>query len=130
DWRNPRPPIPVKVFDNLAMAGGSTLALRFEEDPWDSLISFEPGIPVTLGGMLELTFADDVNVAEQVGRTLKLFDWTGVSPTGRFEIQSPYVWDTTNLYSTGQVTLRAVPEPTSFLLAAVAIATPFTCWRA
>ena len=29
----------------------------FDADAWDSTISFAPGIPVTLGGTLELTFA-------------------------------------------------------------------------
>jgi amidase len=85
----------------------------FEADAWDSTISFAPGIPVALGGTLELTFADDVNLAGQVGRTLDLFDWTGVTPTGAFTIASPYMWDTSNLYTTGQVTLTAVPEPSS-----------------
>jgi hypothetical protein len=67
-------------------------------------------MPVQLGGALELTFADEVDVATQLGRTLDLFDWTGVSPTGQFEIRSPYVWDVSNLYTTGEVTLLAVPE--------------------
>ena len=52
-----------------------------------------PDIPVTLGGTLELTFATDTNLATQVGRTLHLFDWTGVNPTGAFAISSPYAWD-------------------------------------
>jgi hypothetical protein len=87
------------------------MKLFCEADAWDSVITFEPGIPVTLGGTLELTFADGVDVAAQVGRTLRIFDWTGVAPTGEFEIRSPYVWDRTNLYTTGEVTLVAVPEP-------------------
>jgi hypothetical protein len=80
----------------------------FEAEPWDSLISFEPGIPVQLGGALELTFADDVNLASQLGRTLRIFDWTGVSPIGQFELTSPYSWDATKLYTTGEVTLLAL----------------------
>ena len=71
------------------MTPGGTLRMVFEADAWDSTISFAPGIPVTLGGTLELTFADDVNLAGEVGRTLKIFDWTGVSPTGAFAISSP-----------------------------------------
>ena len=76
------PPIPITVDQHLAMGPGGTLRMVFEADAWDSTISFAPGIPVTLGGTLELTFADDVNLASQVGRTFDLFDWTGVSPTG------------------------------------------------
>ena len=93
------------------MGPGGTLRMVFEADAWDSTISFAPGIPVTLGGTLELTFAADVNLASQVGRTFDLFDWTGVNPTGAFAVSSPYAWDLSNLYTTGEVTLTAVPEP-------------------
>ena len=74
------------------------------------------GIPVTLGGTLELTFADDVNLASQLGRTFDLFDWTGVNPTGAFAVSSPYAWDLSNLYTTGEVTLTAIPEPATLVL--------------
>jgi uncharacterized protein YjbI with pentapeptide repeats len=106
----PRPPIPVSVHDRLSMAEGSVIQLVPNADPWYSVVSFEPGIPVQLGGVLQLAFATDVALASQVGRTLRLFDWTGVSPSGQFEIRSPYVWDATNLYTTGEVMLVAVPE--------------------
>jgi hypothetical protein len=104
------------------MAEGSALQLNFDADPWDSLISFQSDIPVQLGGALELTFSDEVDVASQRGRTLRIFDWTGVSPSGQFEIRSPYVWDATNLYTTGEVSLIAVPEPSfvSVIVATVA----------
>jgi hypothetical protein len=74
------------------MGPGGTLRMVFEADAWDSNISFAPGIPVTLGGTLELTFANDVNLASQVGRTFDLFDWTGVTLTGAFAVSSPYHW--------------------------------------
>jgi uncharacterized protein YjbI with pentapeptide repeats len=112
-WLSPRPPIAVSIQDRLTMAQGSVLQLVFDADPWDSLISFDPGIPVQLGGALELAFSDDVNVAAQIGRTLKLFDWTGVSPSGQFAIRTPYLWDVTKLYSTGEVTLVSLPEPST-----------------
>ena len=56
----------------------------FEADDWDSTISFAENMPVqvTLGGTLELTFADGVSLSTQIGRTFDVFDWTGVSPTG------------------------------------------------
>ncbi len=57
------------------------------------------------GGTLDLTFAPDVNLASQLGRTIDLFDWIGVTPTGAFTVSSPYTWNLTNLYSTGEVTL-------------------------
>src|SRR5262245_45208470 len=98
------------------MGPGGTLRMVFDADTWDSTISFAPDIPVTLGGTLELSFADNVNLATQLGRTFDLFDWTGVTPTGAFAISSPYRWDLSNLYATGQVTLAAIPEPTTLLL--------------
>jgi uncharacterized protein YjbI with pentapeptide repeats len=116
-----RSPIAVTVHDRLAMAGGSVLQLLFDADPWGSLISFEPGIPVELGGSLELKFADDVDLRSQVGRTLRIFDWTGVSPTGQFDLSGPYVWDVANLYATGEVTLIAVPEPSTASILVVGV---------
>jgi hypothetical protein len=118
----PRELIPVVIHERLVMASGSVLQLLFDADEWDSQISFEPGIPVHLGGGLELAFADNVDAATQVGRTLRIFDWTGVSPSGQFEIRSPYVWDTTNLYTTGDATLIAVPEPSAIAIAGFAVA--------
>jgi uncharacterized protein YjbI with pentapeptide repeats len=117
------PPIPITVDQHLTMGPGGTLRMVFEADAWDSTISFAPGIPVTLGGTLELKFAADVDIASQIGRTFDLFDWTGVTPTGTFAIDSPYAWDLSNLYTTGEATLTAVPEPTS--LATLAVATLF-----
>ena len=48
-----------------------------------------------------------MNLVSQVGRTFDLFDWTGVSPTGAFAVSSPYVWDLSKLYTTGEVTFLA-----------------------
>jgi hypothetical protein len=124
----PRPPIQVLIQDWLTMEHGSVLRLLFEADAWDSLITFEPGINVEFGGALELTFHDDVDVATQVGRTLRIFDWTGVSPNGQFQIQSPYVWDLTNLYTTGEVTLISVPEPSTLVLGGMVLLGLFV-WR-
>jgi uncharacterized protein YjbI with pentapeptide repeats len=105
------PPFPITIDQHLTMGPPGTLRMVFEADEWDSTISFAPGIPVTLGGTLELTFAEDVNPATQLGRTFELFNWTGVAPTGAFAIVSPYRWNLSNLYATGQVTLTAIPEP-------------------
>jgi hypothetical protein len=98
------------------MGPGGALRMVFETDAWDSTISFAPSIPVALDGTLELTFAADVNLASQVGRSFDLFDWTGVTPTGVFAITSPHTWDLSRLYSTGEVTLAGIPEPDTFWL--------------
>jgi uncharacterized protein YjbI with pentapeptide repeats len=100
--------IPIVVDEHLAMDGTGALRLVFDADPWDSTISFAPGIPVALGGTLELTFAPGVNIATQSGRTIDLFDWTGVTPTGAFTVSSPYTWNLSNLYTTGEITITAL----------------------
>jgi uncharacterized protein YjbI with pentapeptide repeats len=124
-----RSPMPVTIQDRLTMADSSTLKFLFDADPWDSLISFEPGIPAQLGGTLELSFAEDVDPASQLGRTLQIFDWTGVSPTGQFEIRSPYVWNFTNLYTTGDVRLIAVPESSTIAILLVSVLALGACRR-
>ncbi len=101
----PVAPISIHVQDHFSISGNGTLFMIFEADEWNSTISFDPGIPVTLGGILDLNFKEDVNITSQIGRTLDLFDWTGVSPTGAFTVESPYTWDLTDLYTTGEVTL-------------------------
>ena len=107
-----------------------TLRMEFDADTWDSTISFAPGIPVTLGGTLELNFAPGVNVATQSGRTIDLFDWTGVTPTGAFTVSSPYTWNLTNLYTTGEVTLAAVPSlPGDFNHDGTVDAADYVVWR-
>jgi uncharacterized protein YjbI with pentapeptide repeats len=123
----PSPPIPITIDQHLTMGPGGTLRMVFEADEWNSTISFANGIPVALGGTLELTFADDVNLASQLGRTFDLFNWTGVTPTGAFAVSNPYAWDLSNLYTTGQVTLTAIPEPFGLALAVVGLVGLTSC---
>jgi uncharacterized protein YjbI with pentapeptide repeats len=113
--------IPITVDQQFAMGAGGILRTVFEADAWDSTISFAPGIPVTLGGTLDLVFSDGTNLASQVGRTFDLFDWTGVAPTGAFFVESPYAWNLSNLYTSGEVTLTAVPEPPALVLSTLAL---------
>jgi hypothetical protein len=122
---NRRQPIPVTVNDYFSMSDAGVLRLDFESDPWDSVISFQAGIPVALGGTLKLQFTDDTNVHTQVGRTLRIFNWAGVSPSGTLRVESPYVWDLSRLYTSGEVTLQAIPEPTTAMLLLLALF-PFT----
>ena len=101
--------VPILIYQYAIIDATGTLRLEFDADSWDSTISFVAGIPVTRGGTLELSFADDVNPVSQIGRTIDLFDWTGVMPTGTFNVSSPYIWNLSKLYTTGEVTLVAVP---------------------
>jgi uncharacterized protein YjbI with pentapeptide repeats len=126
----PTGPLPIVVEQHLAMDATGTLRLVFDADPWDSLISFTPGIPVTLGGTLELTFAPSVDGATQSGRTIDLFDWTGVTPTGTFTVSSPYIWNLSNLYTTGEVTLAALSAiPGDYNNNGVVDAADYVVWR-
>ena len=123
-------PLPIVVDQHLAMDATGTLRLVFDADPWDSTISFAPGIPVARGGTLELTFAADVNLASQIGRTIDLFDWTGVTPTGAFTVSSPYTWNLSKLYTTGEVTLTALAAiPGDFNNNGVVDAADYVVWR-
>jgi uncharacterized protein YjbI with pentapeptide repeats len=103
-------PFPINVTQSFYMDPTGVLELRFDATNWDSLIKVSAGTPITLtGGTLELDFLDDVNITDQIGRTMDLFDWAGIVPTGSFNVLSPYTWDLTNLYSTGEVTLLGAP---------------------
>lgn len=101
-------PLPIVVEQQLAMGDGGSLRMEFDADAWNSTISFAPGIPVVLGGMLGLNFAPQVDLSGQIGRTLQLFDWQGVHPAGQFHVASPYSWDVSRLYTTGEVRLLSV----------------------
>ena len=129
-YPTPTGPLPIVVDQYLAMDATGTLRLVFDADPWDSTISFAPGIPVALGGTLDLTFAPGVDVATQSGRTIDLFDWTGVTPTGAFTVSSPYTWNLTNLYTTGEVTLAPAPIiPGDFSNDGTVDAADYVVWR-
>jgi uncharacterized protein YjbI with pentapeptide repeats len=102
----PQVSIAVTVNERFAMDASGTMQLVFGSNEWNSLISFLPEIPVEFNrGNLDLEFASDVSLATQIGRTIRVFDWTGVTPTGAFNVVSPYEWDLSNLYTTGEVTL-------------------------
>ena len=135
-YRPSTAPTSISVSLRFVTDGDSVLKFALEDSDWGSTILFRPGIPVTLGGTLELNFAFGVNVGSQVGRTIRLFDWTGVSPTGQFNVVSPYAWDLSRLYSNGEVTL--VPEPSAIWLTASGVIgfgmsargrRPRQCWR-
>jgi hypothetical protein len=89
-----------------------------------------PGISVALGGTLNLTFADGVDVATQVGRTLRIFDWTGVEPTRALAVESPHSWDLSQLYTTGEITLLAVSTvPGDFNGDGIVDTADYVVWR-
>ncbi len=97
--------VPIVVDDHLTMDATGSLSVVLDADPWGSKISFAPGVAVALDGSLELGFASGVDPASQLGRTIDLFDWSGVTPTGTLTVNSPFGWDLSQLYTTGEVTL-------------------------
>ena len=100
-------PIAVKVQNAMTMGGDGVLDLVFDGNPWNSTISFDAGIDVTLGGTLTLDYAAGTDVLAQIGKAYKAFDWFGVASTGLFTVESTYSWDLSHLYSTGEVTMYA-----------------------
>jgi hypothetical protein len=119
-FRNTSQNIPVRIVEQwVPNAGWTNFAL--DNQPWRSTITFDPGITVTLGGELVLSLADGQSPASMAGRTYKLFDWSGVTPNGRFSKitdnihgTSYYTLDTSQFYTTGEVSfVSIVPEPST-----------------
>ena len=102
-------PIPILIDQHWDMSTGGTIRFEFDGTDWNSRISFVNGIPVKLGGTLDLAFTPNTNILGQIGRTFNLFDWSNVFPLNSFAVTSPYQWDLSHLYSTGTVTLLNVP---------------------
>jgi hypothetical protein len=110
--------IPIHVTQDVNIPSGTTLQILASSGVWDSTISFAPGISLSLGGDLELDVGPETDPSTLVGVEIPLFDWSGVTPTGQFNIVNDlagqgYQWDTSTLYSDGTVVLEAVPEPST-----------------
>ncbi|HEY7090752.1 MAG TPA: pentapeptide repeat-containing protein, partial [Tepidisphaeraceae bacterium] len=121
-------PIHVKQGWNV----GHTVEILFDDQPWGSTISFDAGIPVLIDKTnLQLEFASGIDGSTMIGTSFQIFDWTGVSPNGQFKIRSQFwVWDASELYTTGRVTLvSAVPEPSAAGLVPVVAALFSACTR-
>ncbi len=105
------------------MAAGTELELRMDELDWECMISFEYGMPVTLGGTLRLSLADGAAGENLVGRTFDLFNWNApLAADSRFDAVASlpgFIWDTSALYTTGEVALTAIPEPATLGLLAL-----------
>jgi uncharacterized protein YjbI with pentapeptide repeats len=122
---------PIVVDGQVTMDTTGKLRLVLDADPWGSTISFAAGISVVLDGTLELDFAPGVSISSQIGRTFDVFDWTGVTPTGTLNVASPFTWNLSSLYTTGEVTLTAAPgvTPGDFNHDGAVDAADYVVWR-
>jgi uncharacterized protein YjbI with pentapeptide repeats len=118
--------IPIHVTGTPSFNATSTLEMLFDGNPWGSTISFDNGVFVSLAGYLDLTVAPGVYESSLVGDTFQLFNWIGISHAGQFNIvpDPSGIWDLSQLYTTGQVTLLSapehpVPEPSTLVLLGV-----------
>jgi hypothetical protein len=119
-------PSGVLVNGDWEMGHGSGISILMRDLSWNSTLRFAPGVNVSLDGVLELHLASDFGGSAFGPIAFQLFDWTGVAPTGSLAIVADpgTVWDTSQLLSTGRVTLIAVPEPQMTLLLAGVAGTP------
>lgn len=106
----------LNVSGNLTLSSGSisNFEINTAGDIADLAIS---SALLTFGGTLNVTSIGSSLVA---GDTFNLFDWS--SATGTFStvnlpsLDSGLAWDQSSLYSSGQISVTAVPEPAAALL--------------
>lgn len=107
---------------SLAFNNNSALTL----DIWTNSLSGADKLATTgavsIGSNVTLTLSNSGSVTFSAGNEFDLFDW-GTSPTGTFALtlptlSGPLSWDTSNLYTTGVISV--VPEPKSATLFTIA----------
>ncbi len=100
----------------------STLQFVLDQN-WTSPVGFASGLTPSLSGALDLEFANGVDPSALVGDTFQLFNWSAPLPPddqfSSFATAPGLTWDLSNLYTTGSVTLTAVPEPSALILAVI-----------
>jgi len=126
------PGIPIHIQQLMDVQAGGALEVLLRDLTWGSTISFDPGIPVTLGGTLKLGVETGVDPHTLLNQTFRLFDWTGVTPNGQFNVVNElpgYAWDTSQVYTTGNVTLLPEPLALELLAAGAAALLAYRCLR-
>lgn len=109
----------LNVNGNLTLSSGSisNFEINTAGDVADLAIS---SAILTFGGTLNVTRIGNALVA---GDTFNLFDWS--SATGTFSsvnlpsLDTGLVWDQSSLYSSGQISVAAIPEPGAALLGGI-----------
>ena len=117
-------PIAITVNTSATFDPAATLQFLLDNN-WTSPVGFTPGLTPALGGTLDLEFATGVDPASLLGQSFQLFDWNGPLPANdqfaTITTEPGLTFDLSNLYSTGDVTLTAVPEPSSLALGLLAL---------
>lgn len=111
----------INVNGNLTLSSGSfsNFEISTAGDIADLAIS---SALLTFGGTLNVTRIGGALVA---GDTFNLFDWS--SATGTFStvnlpsLDTGLEWDQSSLYSNGQISVAAIPEPSAALLGGLAV---------
>jgi uncharacterized protein YjbI with pentapeptide repeats len=115
--------IPITVTTSATMDPTATLQFLLE-GRWTSPMGFSPGLTPILDGTLNLQFAAGIDPTSLFGQSFQLFNWNGPLPAGdqfgTITIEPGFMFDTSDLYTTGAVTLTGVPEPSSSLLVGLA----------
>jgi hypothetical protein len=108
-------PLPIQVVDALELSAESVLAFQLDEQAWTATLHIGDGVTPELGGTLRLSVAEGTLLGTLLDQPLPLFDWNDRLPAEqRFEQIASLpglVWDTSRLYTTGEVVLAAI-QPT------------------
>ena len=111
--------LPVIIEQSMSLVGG-TLQIMVIDPDWTSTIHFADDVILNLAGTLTLSVDPNADADDLVGVTFQIFDFGGrLAPGEQFDqirFDGGTDWDTSNLYTTGEVTLTMVPEPSTLLL--------------
>ncbi|MEI8196188.1 MAG: PEP-CTERM sorting domain-containing protein, partial [Phycisphaerae bacterium] len=109
-------PLAITVNSQASFNPTSTLLCQLERN-WSSVVQFSSGVTPGLDGRLDLELAAGVDPSMMVGLSLQLFQWNApLDSADRFSsiVTDPRLsFDLSNLYTTGTITINAVPEPMS-----------------
>ena len=112
-------PIPITVETTATFDPASTLQFQLASN-WTSPVGFAAGLTPSFNGTLDLELAPGVDPDSLIGDSFQLFDWNTPLPAGDqflYVTTDPSLnWDLSDLYTTGIVSVSAVPEPASMAL--------------
>ena len=109
-------PIPITVETTATFDPAATLQFQLAAN-WTSPMGFAAGLIPSLNGTLDLELAPGIDPNSLIGDSFQLFDWnTPLPPSDQFlyiTTDPSLKWDLSDLYTTGVVSVSAVPEPAS-----------------